>query len=180
MSNYRTINASGTRLRYTQIAPGLRYVTPVNKAGIKYGFGSRDDVALEKAIPGRIIGVSKIQRPPMYRNGIQGQHVAANPGSDYTQQYIKKIQISLASTFTDTQYLISGTVLWYLSSTNVTDLINIRIASINADPIPWQPGNGVEGLPFSQIFVTVPAAIAGATATLVYFSDAPDKPVRFF
>lgn len=180
MARIPKINFGGTRLRYTQQpAPLIGYLPPV-KVNPAAGFGTRDDVSLEQAVPGRIIGRSRIQTPIAIRSGIPGQHVAANPGSEYTQQYIKQLSFSLATTFTDVPYYIAGTIIWYLNSTNVTDLFKIRIASINADQLTWQPGNGIEGIPFSLVYITVPNAIAGATANLVYFTDTPDKPVRFF
>lgn len=121
--------------------------------------------------------------PPIVR-GIPGQRIATAPGTlgaDAYQLQSPKVQkISLAATFTDQLFNLSGTVLWYLTSTNTTDSLLIRVGSLAADQLQWGPGNGLEGLPYAQLYITNLIAVAGATAQLVYFTDTPDKPVRFF
>lgn len=144
------------------------------------GFGTVDNNSLSTAIPGYKKYVSQLRVPPAFNRGPTGQKVVPAPGTGYTQQLIKKQTISLASTFTDIPYIMSGTILWYITSTNATDAISVRIGDINADPLPWGPGNGIEGLSFDRIFVSNATAVAGAIATLVYFSDTPNAPARFF
>lgn len=128
-----------------------------------------------------IPGGTRFRPPtPPFLRGVPGTRIVSAPGTDYTQQFIKKQLISLAATFTDVQYNLAGTILWYMTSTNLTDLLNIRIGDINADPLPFQPGNGIEGLSYNRLFISNPTAVAGATATLVYFKDDPAAPSRFF
>lgn len=124
-------------------------------------------------------GIRRFATPPILR-GVPGNVVQSGPGSDYTQQFIKVQSVSLTTTFTDILYNLSGTVLWYQNSTNLTDSLQIRVGDINADRMIWGPGNGIEGIPYSRIYLTNLTAVAGATASLVYFLDSPDKPVRFF
>lgn len=128
------------------------------------------------------VGVKRYVRNPPFLRGVPGYKVSSGPGiaAGYVQQFPKRQQISLAAGITDVQYNISGTILWYQASTNVTDQLLIRIGDIDADQLPWGPGNGIEGVPFSRIFVSVGTVVAGATATLVYLTDTPERPVRFF
>lgn len=136
--------------------------------------------ALLNAVGG--VGIKRYVRNPPFLRGVPGYKVSSGPGiaAGYVQQFPKRQQISLANLITDVQYNISGTILWFQASTNVTDQLLIRIGDLDADQLPWGPGNGIEGVPFSRIFVTVPIAVAGATATLVYLTDTPQNPVRFF
>jgi hypothetical protein len=127
-------------------------------------------------------GVRRFATPPVMK-GIPGYRIQSAPGTGqdgYVLQSPKKQLISLAATFTDQLFNLSGTILWYLTSTNPTDQLLIRIGSIASDALPWGPGNGLEGIPFSQLFITNPVAVAGATATLVYMTDTPQTPARFF
>lgn len=144
------------------------------------GFGTADNTTLSFPQPGYKKYVSTLRVPPAINRGPIGQSVPTAPGRQYTQQLLKKQTISLTNAFTDVPYFLSGTILWYMFSTNPTDQILIRIADINADQLPWGAGNGIEGLSFDRIFVTVATPVAGATATLVYFSDTPNAPARFF
>lgn len=121
---------------------------------------------------------------PAIVRGIPGQKIASAPGTigvdGYQLQSPKVQKISLAAAFTDQLYNLSGTVLWYLTSTNVTDSLLFRVGSLAADQLQWGPGNGLEGLPYSQLYITNLVPVPGATAQIVYFTDSPDKPVRFF
>lgn len=118
--------------------------------------------------------------PTIVRGVGHGVKVQTAPGEKYTQQQIKKQTISLTNAITDQLFNVSGTILWYMTSTNVTDQILIRIGDISADQLPFGPGNGIEGLSFNKIFVTIATPVANAVATLVYFSDTPEAPARFF
>lgn len=122
---------------------------------------------------------------PAIIHGIPGQVIQSAPGEKYTQQQIKKQTISLATAMSEQVFFIGGTILWYMTSTNVTDQILVRIGDFTADQLPFAPGNGIEGLSFNKIFVSFgnagqPPVVPGATATLVYFTDTPEAPARFF
>lgn len=157
--------------------PNRRIVVNTSARG---GFGTVDTADFDQPLPGFKKFVSTARTPPAFNRGAPGVSVVPAPGHAYTQQLLKKQTVSLANTFTDIQYIMSGTILWYITSTNATDQILIRIGDINADQLPWGPGNGIEGLSFDRVFITNQTAVAGAIATLVYFSDTPDAPARFF
>jgi hypothetical protein len=168
-------------------ASNIRYKPPVivpkltqRHSSLRGGFGTFADTDLSKAVPGLSIGNSVIYKTPATRAAVSGIDVQPSPGQQYTQQYIKLLPISLAATFTDVPYYISGTILWYMTSTNVTDQLSVRIGSYNADRMPWGPGNGIEGVSYSVVYISNFTGVAGATAQLVYFSDTPESPARFF
>lgn len=161
------------RLNY----PPRRIVAKTSPIG---GFGTVDLGRFNRAPTGTLPYVSAFRAPPAIRTGTRGISVVTSPGNDYTQQLIKKQTISLTNLFTDVQYNLAGTILWYMTSTNLTDQLQIRISDINADQLPWGPGNGIEGLSFSRVFISNLVAVPGAVATLVYFSDTPNAPARFF
>lgn len=128
------------------------------------------------------VGTRRIRQAPFLR-GVPGYRVSSGPGTapgEYQQQFIKRIQVNLTNTFNDALYNVSGTIIWFVASTNITDQILIRIGDINADQLPWGPGNGIEGIPFNKVYISVGVAVAGATATLAYFTDTPQSPARFF
>lgn len=129
---------------------------------------------------------NKLRLPYMRRNALRGMHVVSSPGSQYTQQDIKKITIDLSTARTDVQFNISGTILWAErcfnqadNSPNTTAFFAVRISNITADQLNWSAGNGIEGISFSRIFFSNTVQ-AGVSVELVYFSDTPQAPSRFF
>jgi len=62
--------------------------------------------------------------------------------------------------------------IWIPNSTNTTDLLQIRIDSATADPIPFLPGTKLNGLPFERLYLTN-AAIAGATMSVMVAENWP-------
>ena len=141
--------------------------------------------------PGRLTGAEGglssrpfTNRKVLIAPGIQFQPsiTAANP-----RQIPKVLTIDLSVSVTTQVQNITGTILWLYrvfntvdGSPNLSAFIKIRIADIAADDLTWYGGNGVEGIPFQQVFISIPTTFAGVKAELAYLSDTPDKPVRFF
>jgi len=78
----------------------------------------------------------------------------------------KQLTIDLATAVTDRKFTIAGTVLGLWDTPNQTDVIYIRFNENQRAQIPFKRGK-VLRTPFTEIYVTVPAGLAG-TAYLIY------------
>lgn len=95
------------------------------------------------------------------------------PPSNSARPLFKTFTINLAVAGQQTMQL-GGNVIWFLSSTNATDLINVQY-NPDSDPLPFHPGNAMAGPRFSNGEVTLSwSAIAGAVAVMV-FGSVPDQ-----
>lgn len=83
------------------------------------------------------------------------------------------LKLDLSIVRANVAFELSGNVLWYQRSTNISDLISVRYGSQDADAVEWQPGNALGGIPFDRLFITN-AAIAGAFGSLLVFGI-PDQ-----
>lgn len=78
----------------------------------------------------------------------------------------KTLTLSLATAGNQTIQL-AGNMVWFMSSTNATDLVNIQHNG-DCDPLPWHPGNYLVGPEYASGELVISwAAQAGATAILV-------------
>jgi ABC-type branched-subunit amino acid transport system substrate-binding protein len=175
-------------VKLARIGNGTLSGAAVSTGPVKQGFGRRLNPVgnhLNFAQPPRsaIIGETTIRTAPAYMGAQLHQYglkQAPAPGALYTQQFIKKLVVALDNQTSDVFYPISGTIFWYMTSTNATDQVLVRIGDLNADQLPFGPGNGIEGLSFNKVYISIPTGIVGAKATFVYFTDDPNAPARFF
>lgn len=128
-------------------------------------------------------GLRRTRQPPQVRwspGGVSSGPFEANGiyGGVATPT-IKKLVLDLSVARNDVQFPIIGTILWYYFGTNATDQMLIRIGNVTNDQFRWGPGNGIEGMPFTSIFVTN-SVIAAASAEIAYFTDSENRPARFF
>lgn len=86
------------------------------------------------------------------------------------------IPLDLSVARVDLQLVVSGTLVWYMKSTNLSDLITIKYNQSGAVGLPFQPGNKLGGVPYSNLFISN-AAIAGATGFLILLQDSPENPI---
>jgi len=65
---------------------------------------------------------------------------------------------------------IGGSCLWAIAATSLTAQIDIRINDQLRDPVTFQQGMFIRGIPFSRVFVSH-AAQAGETITLFFAAE---------
>jgi hypothetical protein len=96
---------------------------------------------------------------------------------------LKILSLDISAAITDANAVkrgVSGTFLQYITSTNPTDVVRVRYGSGQGnDFMPWQPGNGLLGWPFDELWFSVPTAITTGTAYFLYSQVDPDEAVRF-
>lgn len=95
----------------------------------------------------------------------------------YRSKALKVMTLDLSVARAGQEFKVAGAMLLYRHSTNVSDLVQITNPDAGDDLVPWRPGDGLVGWPFSRLLVTN-AAIAGAVATFVYSLVYPDEDVR--
>jgi hypothetical protein len=66
---------------------------------------------------------------------------------------------------------IGGSCLWAIGATNLTASIDIRVNDQLRDPVTFQQGMFIRGIPFSRLYVSH-AAQAGETITLFFAREA--------
>lgn len=77
---------------------------------------------------------------------------------------------------TDVLIELAGNLVWYQSSTNLTDIIKLKYERQSATAIPFQPGNKLGGVGYTKLYMSN-AVIAGATGILILLQDSADHPV---
>lgn len=105
---------------------------------------------------------------------IPSPSVFKDTGYKNTEPTVLKYDLSVARV--DVAVPVAGNLIWYQSSTNTTDIITIKMERTSAVGIPFQPGNKLGGVPFSQLYISN-AIIAGAFGFLILLQDSPEQPV---
>lgn len=106
---------------------------------------------------------------------------APAPVSVFTPEGMKSIEPSgfsfdLSVAQTDFEVVISGNFIFYMGSTNVSDLVRVKYERKSSFAFPYRPGNKVDGIPFTRLYFSW-LVIAGATAEFMILSAPPSQPV---
>lgn len=94
---------------------------------------------------------------------------------------VYKVDLSVAGEITINA---AGTTVWFIRSTNTTDVAFIRYDDASQEQVPYIVGNFVQGIPFQKLMIQpgaglVPGGtIAGATGFIVVISETPGVPLR--
>lgn len=114
-------------------------------------------------------GSSPAAAPPSLSPGVGRRDVSAQ-GRTW-----KAYTFDLSTARADVPIWIPGDLVWMFSSTNATDVLQVRFIDTPGDqrndPIPFHPGNAIGGDPFKGVAISN-AAIPGATATLIITDSA--------
>ena len=75
------------------------------------------------------------------------------------------------------QIEIGGSCLWAIAATSLTANIDLRINTQQSDPLTFQQGMFIRGIPFSRLFVSH-AAQAGETITLFFAVEEDTRNIQ--
>ena len=70
-----------------------------------------------------------------------------------------------------------GSFVWFVNSTNATDQIFFRFSDTTGDRLPLLPGQSINGIPFTRMFLDW-TAVAAATAFIMITDTYPDENFR--
>ena len=108
--------------------------------------------------------------PRIYPRPPQGE---APPefGIDANAVQMRVIDLAVARV-TPERIEVAGSVLWAVTGTAQTALVNVALNDQQRAPIPFQPGTFIRGVRFSRVFITN-AAQPGVTITLLHAVEGP-------
>lgn len=123
-----------------------------------------------------IIGVGSPGQIP--RQSIPGSSSSITPNVSgdisglHTQKSYSCIVIDLTGVRANEELQLAGTMIWAVASSVATALLDIRLSDVFNDPIPFQAGTMLSGIPFTKLYLSN-AAQVGDTITVFISADQP-------